>query len=64
MLMYIMALAIKQMRELGVSSIHTLHAQRIMIKDKGIKLREPGMLTPAVEKKLVDSKHIIDYFAP
>jgi len=62
--MYIMALAIKQMRELGVSSIHTLNAQRIMIKDKGIKIREPGMLTPTVEKKLTESKHIIDYFAP
>ena len=31
MLMYIMALAIKQMREIGVSSIHTINAQRIMI---------------------------------
>lgn len=37
--MYIMALAIKQIREMGVTSIHTIHSQRIMIKDKSIKLR-------------------------
>ena len=50
--MYIMALAIRQMRELGVSSIHTISAQRIMVKDRGIKLREPGLISPLVENKL------------
>lgn len=62
--MYIMALALQQMRELGVTSIHTLNSQRVMIKDKNIKLREPGMLAPSVEKRLIDSKNVIDYFAP
>jgi serine/threonine protein kinase len=37
--MYIMALAIQQMRELGVTSIHTVNSQRIMVKDKSIKIR-------------------------
>lgn len=62
--MYVMALAIKQIREMGVTSIHTINCQRIMVKDKNIKLREPGLLTPSVEKKLVEAKHTIDYFAP
>jgi serine/threonine protein kinase len=62
--MYVMAMAIQQMRELGVTSIHTINSQRIMIKDKSIRLREPGMLTPSVEKRLIESKNIIDYFAP
>jgi len=43
-----MAIGIKQMRELGVTSIHTIHPQRIMIKDKTIKIREPGLLSPIV----------------
>ena len=64
LLMYIVALGIKQMRELGVSSIHTIHAQRVMVKDKSIKLREPGLLTPFVEKRLVEGRGAIDYFAP
>ena len=64
LLMYIVALGIKQMRELGVSSIHTIHAQRVMVKDKSIKLREPGLLTPFVEKRLVEGRGTIDYFAP
>jgi serine/threonine protein kinase len=62
--MYILALGIKQMRELGVSSIHTMHSQRVMIKDKSVRLREPGLLTPPIEKRLVESKGTIDYFAP
>jgi serine/threonine protein kinase len=62
--MYVIALAIQQMKELGITSIHTINSQRIMIKDKNIRLREPGMLTPIVEKKLIESKNIIDYFAP
>ena len=37
--MYIIALAIKQIRELGVTSIHTLDMQRIMVKDKSLKIR-------------------------
>lgn len=37
--MYIMALALQQMRELGVSSIHTLNSQRVMVKDKNLKIR-------------------------
>ena len=39
MVMYIIALAIKQIRELGVSSIHTINMQRIMVSDKSIKIR-------------------------
>lgn len=62
--MYILAIAIKQMRELGVSSIHTLHPQRIMLKDKSLKIREPGLLTPSLEKRLSENKNLIDYFAP
>jgi hypothetical protein len=53
LLMYILALAIKQMREVGVSSIHTICAQRVMVKDKSIKIREPSLLTPAIEKRLL-----------
>ena len=52
------------MRELGVSSIHTINPQRIMVKDKGIKLREPGLLSPSVEGRLAEKKGFIDYFAP
>jgi serine/threonine protein kinase len=37
--MYILALALQQMRELGVTSIHTLNIQRVMVKDKNIKIR-------------------------
>jgi len=37
--MYLMAVAIKQMREIGITSIHTINAQRIMINNKNIKLR-------------------------
>lgn len=62
--MYIMALGIQQMRELGVTSIHTIHSQRIMIKGKNIRLREPGLISPSAEKRLIEGKNIIDYFAP
>lgn len=62
--MYILAIALSQMRQLGVTSIHTIHAQRIMLKDKGLKVREPGLLSPSLEKRLVEGKNIIDYFAP
>lgn len=62
--MYILALALQQMRELGVTSIHTLNIQRVMVKDKNIKIREPGMLAPSVEKRLIDGKNTIDFFAP
>ena len=62
--MYILALAIRQMRELGVSSIHTICPHRIMIKDKGLKLREPGLVSPSIEGRLAEKKGIIDYFAP
>ena len=44
--MYLMALGYKQMRDLGVTSIHTVNSQRIMIKNGNIKIREPGILTP------------------
>lgn len=37
--MYLLAIGYKQMRDLGVTSIHTVHSQRIMIKNKNIKLR-------------------------
>ena len=37
--MYLIALGYKQMRDLGVTSIHTVHSQRIMVKDGNIKLR-------------------------
>jgi hypothetical protein len=37
--MYLLALAYKQMRDIGVTSIHTVHSQRIMIKNKNIKVR-------------------------
>ena len=59
-----MALGIQQMRELGVTSIHTIHSQRIMIKGKNIRLREPGLISPSVEKRLIEGKNAIDYFAP
>ena len=39
LVMYMMALAIKQVRELGVTSIHTINCQRVLVKDKGLKLR-------------------------
>lgn len=38
-IMYLLAIAYKQMRDLGVTSIHTVHSQRIMVKDKNIKVR-------------------------
>jgi hypothetical protein len=37
--MYLLAIGYKQMKDLGVTSIHTVHSQRIMIKNKNIKLR-------------------------
>lgn len=37
--MYLLAIAYKQIRDIGVTSIHTVHSQRIMIKNKNIKLR-------------------------
>lgn len=37
--MYILAISFKQMRDIGVTSIHTIHSQRIMIKNNNIKLR-------------------------
>lgn len=46
--MYILALGIQQIRELGVTSLHTIHSQRIMVKDRSLKLREPGLLTPSI----------------
>lgn len=61
--MYLLAIAYKQIRDLGVTSIHTVHSQRIMIKNKNIKIREPGLLTPFIESKLMASTKI-DYFAP
>lgn len=61
--MYLLALGYKQIRDIGVTSIHTVHSQRILIKDKNIKLREPGLLTPFIETKLMSSTKI-DYFAP
>lgn len=47
-----------------MTSIHTLNSQRVMIANKSIRIREPGLLTPLVEKKLGESKGLIDYFAP
>ena len=47
-----------------MTSIHTIHSQRIMIKGKNIRLREPGLISPTVEKRLIEGKNIIDYFAP
>lgn len=38
-LMYLIALGYKQMRDLGVTSIHTVNSQRIMIRNSSIKLR-------------------------
>lgn len=38
-LMYLMAIGYKQMRDIGVTSIHTVHSQRIMIKNHNIKIR-------------------------
>ena len=35
-----------------------------MIKDKGLKLREPGLVSPSIEGRLAEKKGIIDYFAP
>jgi hypothetical protein len=35
-----------------------------MLKNKSIKVREPGLLSPNLEKRLVEGKNIIDYFAP
>lgn len=35
-----------------------------MIKDKNIKIREPGLIAPYVEKRLIENKNTIDYFAP
>ncbi len=61
--MYLLAIAYKQMRDIGVTSIHTVHCQRIMIKNKNIKIRQPGLLTPFIENKLITSTKI-DYFAP
>ena len=37
--MYLVAFGYKQMRDLAVTSIHTVHSKRIMIKNKNIKLR-------------------------
>lgn len=37
--MYLLAIAYKQMRDIGVTSIHTVHSQRIMIINKNIKVR-------------------------
>lgn len=37
--MYLLAIAYKQIRDIGVTSIHTVHSQRILIKDKNIKVR-------------------------
>ena len=62
-MMYLMAMGYKQMRDLGVTSIHTVHSQRVMIKNRNIKLREPGLLSPFIEKKLNSSQEV-DYFAP
>jgi hypothetical protein len=50
--MYLMAIALKQMRTIGITSIHTITNQRVMINNMNIKLREPGLLTPIIEKKL------------
>lgn len=61
--MYLLALSFKQMKDLGVTSIHTVNCQRVMIKNKNIKIREPGLITPFLENKLIMSTKI-DYFAP
>lgn len=62
--MYLLAISYKQIRDIGVTSIHTVHSQRIMIKNNNIKLREPGLLTPFIENKLYANNKKIDYFAP
>ena len=37
--MYIMAIALKQMKTMGITSVHTINNQRIMITNGNIKLR-------------------------
>ena len=61
--MYLIAIGYKQIRDIGITSIHTVHSHRIMVKDKNLKIREPGILTPYIENKLYSSIKI-DYFAP
>lgn len=61
--MYLLALSYKQMNDLGIPAMHTVHAQRVMISNKNIKLREAGIITPYLDKKLFISNKI-DYFSP
>lgn len=35
-----------------------------MIHNTNVKIREPGLLTPIVEKKLQANSNVIDFFAP
>ena len=51
--MYCIAVGMKQMRDIGVGTMHTMNGKRIMIHNTNVKIREPGLLTPSVEKKLV-----------
>lgn len=46
--MYLFAIGLKQMKTLGITSVHTICHQRIMISDNTILLREPGILTPMI----------------
>ena len=61
--MYLMAIALKQMKTMGITSVHTINNQRIMLHNGNIKLREPGILTPIIEKAL-QANQTIDFFAP
>jgi hypothetical protein len=38
-LMYLMAIALKQMKTMGITSVHTINNQRIMLHNGNIKLR-------------------------
>lgn len=46
--MYILALALKQYKEMGINSIHSLNYKTIMISNTNLKLREPALLSPLV----------------
>jgi hypothetical protein len=37
--MYVMAVGLKQMKTLGITSVHTINSQRIMIHNHNLKIR-------------------------
>lgn len=63
-MMYLIAIGLKQIIQLGVESLNSLALTRINVSNGRFQLREPSMVSTMVEKKLKEDYTKIDEWAP